>query len=83
MPTEQQPAQSDCRIYEVQIERWTLYRVLELPGLTRIDLRPGLATLTFETAPGCEPAGLEFVANEVQRMTAGHMIEAREVPDAD
>lgn len=71
-----------ARQYEVTIERWALYRVIEMPGLTRIDLRPRLATLTFETAPGCEPAGLEFVSAEVQRISGGNAIAAREVSDA-
>lgn len=64
--------------YEVTINRWALWRVLDMAGLTRIDLDGKAATLTFTTAPGCDSAGLEFVAREVQRMTDGHVLEARE-----
>lgn len=67
-----------ARGYEVIIDRWALYRVLDMPGLARIDLQPKVAVLTFETAPGCEPAGLEFVASEVQRISGGHALEAHE-----
>lgn len=71
-------SRSACRAYEVCINRWALYRVLDMPGLTRIDLQPKVAVLTFETAPGCDPTGLEFVASEVQRVSGGHALEAHE-----
>lgn len=81
MATEQPSAQSSGTC-EVIIDRWALYRALDIPGLARIDMAPKVAILTFRTAPGCEPSGLEFVAGEVQRITGGHAIEAREVGHA-
>lgn len=69
---------ADRRSYEVVIDRYALWRVLDMPGLTRIDMQDKAAALTFTTAPGCEPAGLEFVARQVQHISGGHVLRARE-----
>jgi hypothetical protein len=49
----------------VTIDRWNVWRVVDMPGLTRIDLDGHRATLVFATSPGCEPVDPEFIANEV------------------
>lgn len=56
--------------YEIEIPRVLVHRVLSMPGLSRIDLGRGTATLRFDTAEGCQPCGAEFLASEVERMGA-------------
>lgn len=56
----------------VIIDRWNVWRVVEMPGLSRIDLDGQRATLVFTTSPGCEPAEAEFIASEVARMGYGY-----------
>lgn len=57
--------------YLITIDRARTYRVLDMPGLRSIDFPPETprsAQLRFETAEGCQPAGLEFVMGEVFRV---------------
>lgn len=56
--------------HTVDIRRHDVWRVLDMIGLTRIDLSPDRATLTFATAPGCEPVDEALVLGEVARMGA-------------
>ena len=57
------------RTTSVRIARWLVWKVIDMPGLARIDLLPDQEVrLTFTTAEGCEPVGLEFIGGEVQRM---------------
>ena len=58
------------RSASVRIFRWHVWKVIDMPGLTQIDLLADnkLARLTFTTAEGCEPVGVEFIAQEVKRM---------------
>lgn len=61
--------------YYVYIHRHATRRVLDLPGLTQITLSTlpdfgAVSVLRFETAPGCEPCGAEFLYEEITRMGA-------------
>lgn len=76
------PSQSNA-VYEVSIDRYALWRVLDMPGLARIDLDGKTAVLRFETAAGCEPAGLAFVADEVTRLSGNALTGAREAGVVD
>jgi hypothetical protein len=52
----------------VTINRWDVWRVIDMPGLARIELDEHRATLVFETQPGCDPSPPEFIAREVASM---------------
>ncbi len=54
--------------------------VFGLPGLSNVRCGGGVAVLAFGTAQGCDPAGAQFVASEVERMGA-RVLSVREAPE--